>query len=261
MKKFFAFLIMAAVMATAFIACNDDDDDDDDNQVQSYLVKTIEFSADWNRGTSGYEFFYDANNRVTHFDRTYDDAADGAFVYNFGTTGKLGLTKDGSDYNTYDIDAQYRVIKEPWSADEWASWEYNADGYISKGYEHWGGEDHLKYMIEYANGNVTRITTYDDDGVTAKRIKEFVYTTGDNVNNLQQTNVIDSDWKPVGGFYGKASKKLVDHFEYWDPRENPIEKKTSSFAYEFDDKDRPTKVTKTLADMSVEIWEYSYYEQ
>jgi hypothetical protein len=250
---------MAALMATAFYACKDDDDDDDD-QVQSYLVKTIKFTADWNRGASGYEFFYDANDHVTNFNRTYDDAADGAFVYDYSVSGKLGLTKDGADYNTYDMNAQYLVTKEPWGTDEWAAFEYNGDGFLNKIYEHWGGADHLKYMVEFASGNVSRITTYDDDGVTAKRIKEFVYTIGDNVNNLQQANVIDNDWKPVGGFYGKASAKLVDYFEYWDPRESPIVKKKSTFSYEFDAKNRPSKVTKTLADMSVEVWEYTYYE-
>lgn len=260
MKKFFAFLMMAALVTTAFYSCKDDDDDDD-NQQQASVVKSIIFSADWNRGSSGYEFYYDANEHVTHFNRTYEGDPDGAFVYDYTTAGKIKLTKDGGDYATYDATAQYLITKEPWSADEWGAYEYNSEGYVTRVVEHWGGEDHLKYVIEISNGNIVKITTYDDDGVTAKRIKEFFYTTGDNVNNLHQANVTDSDWKPVGGFYGKPSKKLLDYFEYWDPRENPIVKKRSSLAYEFDAKNRPSKVTKTLADMSIETWEYTYYEE
>ncbi len=110
------------------------------------------------------------------------------------------------------------------------------------------------------DGNITKITTYDDDGVTVKKIKEFFYTVGDNVNNIHQANAVDSDWKTNGSFYGKASKKLVDHFDYWDPRINPIVKSTSTLTYIFDAKNRPSVVTKTLADMSTEEWTYTYYE-
>lgn len=69
MKKFLAFLMMAALIMTAFYSCKDDDDDDD-NEVKASLIKTINFSADWNRAVSGYEFFYNANGLVTNFNRT-----------------------------------------------------------------------------------------------------------------------------------------------------------------------------------------------
>jgi hypothetical protein len=259
MKKFLAFLMMAALIMTAFYSCKDDDDDDD-NDVEASLIKNINFSADWNRAVSGYEFFYNANGLVTNFNRTYAGEPDGAFVYDYTTAGKLKITKDGDEYNTYDINSGNLIIKEPWSDTEWSAYEYDANGYCIKVIEHWDGVDHLKYEMVITNGNIVKMTTYDDDGVTAKRIKEFTYTTGDNVNNIHQANVTDSDWKPVGGYYGKASKKLLDYFEYWDPRENPIEKRRSTLTYEFDAKNRPSKVTKTLYDMSTEVWEYSYYE-
>jgi len=259
MKKFLGLLMMATLLATSFLSCKDDNDDNN-NTPKASLIKTITFSADWNRGASGYEFFYDTDKNVTNFDRTYEGGADGAFVYDYSVAGKLTLTKDGEDYGSYDINADGLITKDYWSADEWASYEYNADGFLVKGIEHWGGEDHLKYEITITDGNISKITTYDDDGVTVKKIKEFTYTIGDNVDNLQQANVIDSDWKPVGGFYGKASKKLVDYFEYWDPRITPIEKSKSTLAYEFDTSDRPSKVTKTLTDMTTEIWNYTYYE-
>jgi hypothetical protein len=259
MKKFLGFLMMATVMAMVLISCNKDDNNNN-NTPEASLIKTITFAADWNRGASGYEFFYDADKKVTNFDRTYEGGADGAFVYDYSVTGKLTLTKNGEAYGSYEINDQGYITKDFWSESEWASYEYDANGYLIKGIEHWGDADHLKYVITITDGNVSRITTYDDDGVTEKKIKEFTYTIGDNVDNLQQANVIDNDWKPIGNFYGKASKKLVDFFEYWDPRESPISKSKSTLTYSFDASDRPATVTKTLTDMTTEVWNYTYYE-
>ena len=259
MKKFLGFLMMAALMATAFIACNKDKNNTD-NTPKASLIKTITFSADWNRGASGYEFFYDANKKVTNFNRTYEGGADGAFVYDYSVAGKLTITKDGEAYGSYDVNAQGYITKDYWNETDYATYEYDANGYLIKSIEHWSDADHLKYEIVITSGNISKITTYDDDGVTAKKIKEFTYTIGDNVDNLQQANVIDSDWKPIGGLFGKASKKLVDYFEYWDPRNTPIEKSRSTLTYEFDTSNRASKVTKTLTDQTTEVWDYTYYE-
>lgn len=259
MKNYSKLLLVALLMAGTFTSC-DKNKEEEENENKAYLIKTIEFNADWQGGVSGYEFFYDADSAVTGFDRTWEGAADGDFLYDYTVSGKLTVTKDGDVYGEYDLNNNGFVTKEDWGNDEWAAYEYDANGFLSKVYEHWGGEDHLKYEMTITDGNITKITTYDDDGVTAKKIKEFSYTIGDNLNNLHQANAVDSDWKTVGFFYGNASKKLVDHFDYWDPRENPITKSTSSFAYTFDTLNRPTVVTKTLTDMSTEVWEYTYYE-
>jgi len=259
MKKNLFYLGMAVLLSAAVVSCNKDDDDED--AVKSYLVKTVSFEAEWAGGVQAYEFMYDANKRVTGFERTWDGGDDGTFAYDYSVANKLILTKDGDDYAEYEVNAAGYITKEPWSESEWFRGEYDANGYLSKVYEHWDGVDHLKYEMTITNGNITKITTYDDDGVTVRRIKEFTYTIGDNVNGLHQANATDSDWKTVGNFYGKPSKKLVDYFEYWDPREATIVKSRSSLGYEFDEMDRPIKVTKTLADMSTEVWNYSYYEE
>jgi hypothetical protein len=259
MKKFMGFLMITILMVTAFTSCKKDDGGGD-STAQASLIKTISFDADWNGGVSGYEFFYDVNKKVTNFDRTFDAAPDGAFVYDYSVSGKLTVTKDAVTYATYDINAQGYITKEDWGGGEYASYEYNADGYLTKGYEYWGGLNRLKYEIVITAGNIMKITTYDDDGTTVKKIKEFTYTIGNNVNDIHQANVVDSDWKPVGFFYGKASAKLVDFFEYWDPRNLPISKSKSTMTYTFDTKNRPATVTKTLADLSTEVWGYTYYE-
>jgi len=253
-------ILIALLMATAFLSCSKDDSNETPTPT-ALLIKKITFEADWNGGVSGYEFFYDEAKKVTNFDRTFDDAADGAFVYDYSVNGKLTVKKDDEDYATYDINAQGYITKEDWGGGEYASYEYDANGYLTKSYEFWGGLNRLKNEILITDGNVAKITTYDDDGTTVKKIKEFTYTIGDNINNIQQTNVIDSDWKPVGDFYGKASAKLVDYFEYWDPRVLPIDKKKSTFAYTFDANDNPATVTKTLYDLTTEVWTYTYYEE
>ena len=124
--------------------------------------------------------------------------------------------------------------------------------------EHWDKAFHLKYEMVITDGNVMKITTYDDDGVTAKKIKEFIYTSGANINNIDQVIVVDSPWKTIGGLYGKVSKNLVDFLEYWDPREDPITKGRTTITYDFDANDRPVTITRT-GDGWQEVYTYTYY--
>jgi hypothetical protein len=123
--------------------------------------------------------------------------------------------------------------------------------------EHWGDADHLKMVVVVTNGNVVSHTTYDDDGTTIKKIKQFTFTNGDNVNEIQQTNMVDNNTKPLGNLFGKSSTKLVDYLEYWDPRESPIVKKRTTITYIFDSENRPTTITRT-GDGWSEVYTYSY---
>jgi hypothetical protein len=255
MRKMMSLLVVATMFATTFVSCKKDDGDSD-NKVTASLIKTLSFDAEWAGGIQAYEFTYDINKKITGFNRTWDGDADGLFAYNFNTANKLIVTKDGSSYGEYTLNAQGYVTEDP----DGNTYEYDANGFLVKMYEFWDDTHHLKYEVTIANGNISKITTYDDDGVTAKKIKEFFYTSGDNVNNLHQANAIDNDWKTIGNFYGKPSAKLVDHFDYWDPRANPIVKSTSALEYVFDAKNRPTTITKTLTDMTTEVWSYTYYE-
>ena len=223
----------------------------------SYLIKSISFVADWAGGTELWDFSYDATTKkVTKFDDYWEGALDKTISYDYSVAGKLTLMKGTEVYGVYDINAQGYITQDP----DGNTFTYDADGFLSKYYEHWDNADHLKYETVITNGNIAKITTYDDDGTTAKKIKEFTYTTGDNVNGIHQANVLDSDWKPIGNFYGKPSAKLVDFFEYWDPRNLPISKSKSSLSYSFDAKSRPSVVTKTLTDFTTEVWTYTYFE-
>jgi hypothetical protein len=221
----------------------------------SSLIKSVSFWADWAGGTEKWEFTYDANSKITKFDDYWEGALDKTINYDYSVSGQLTLTKgDGSEYGVYQLSSGGFITQDQ----DGNTYEYDANGFMVKYYEYWDNASHLKYMIENADGNVTRITTYDDDGVTAKKIKEYTFTIGMNIDGIQQTNAIDNEWKQMGNFYGIPSAYLVDYFDYWDPRENPITKYRSTLTYEFDGSNRVTKATKTLTDGTTEVWEYGY---
>lgn len=257
MKKYLSLLMTAALVAAFVTSCNKDDDDDDITVAAS---KIKEIKAVY--GVDEYEtwkFTYDANGKVTKVENYWLTDFDKAYDYDYTVAGKLSITRTGQSPVVYDLDAQGRIVKEDWGGGEYAAYEYNTDGYLVKVIEHWGGEDHTKFMVEVTNGNITKHTRYNDDGVV-NRIKTFTYTPGDNVNNIDQANVVDSNWKTVGGFYGKNSKKLVDHLDYWNGPGDEANTKTTNITYEFDSKNRPSKITR-VGDGWQEVFEYSYYEE
>ena len=197
------------------------------------LLKTI--GVVYSDGVEKYQFIYDGTTRrITKIDDYWNEELDKTITYDYSVSGKLTITK-GSSPTVYDINANGMVTKEDWGGGEWAAYEYDADGYLVKVIEHWGSADHLKMQAVITNGNIMKHTTFDDDGVTAKKIKEFTYTTGDNVNNIHQASMVDSNTLPCGNIFGKPSKKLVDYLEYWDPRTTDAKKRTA-ITYEFDAK-------------------------
>lgn len=204
-------------------------------------------------GTDKYEFYYDDQSRVDTIINYWNDVLDKTLYYDYSVAGKLKIDRNGDIYE-YELDDQGRVVIDA----DGSKYEYDADGYLLKMWEFWDNAFHLKYQMDIENGNVIRITTFDDDGVTAKKIKEFFYTSGLNVNNIDQVIVVDSPWKTVGGLYGKVSKNLVDYLEYWDPRESPISKGKTTITYDFDDNDRPITITRS-GDGWQEVFTYTYW--
>jgi len=251
MKKQFYLLALAALVAISVSSCNDDDDN---NPVvpKASLIKTT--SVVYTDGTDLYEFSYDADERVDTIMNYWNDVIDKTLYYDFSVANQLTIDRNGDLY-VYELDDQGRVVIDA----DGSKYEYDADGYLLKMSEYWDNAFHLKYEMVITDGNVMKITTYDDDGVTAKKIKEFFYTSGLNVNNIDQVIVVDSPWKTIGGLYGKVSKNLVDHLDYWYPLEDPNTKFTTTITYEFDDKDRVTTIYRTGADF-VETFTYTYWQ-
>lgn len=250
------FLAMAAILAVSFTSCNKDDDDGDDIVVAASPIKSM--GVVYPEGTELYDFTYDANKRISKIDDYWNDELDKVITYDWSVAGKLTITS-GSNATVYDLNSNNMVVKEDWGNGEYAAYEYNADGYLVKIIEHWGDADHLKMQAEVSNGNIMKHTTYDDDGVTVKKIKEFTYTNGDNVNDIHQACMVDHNTKPMNNLFGKPSKKLVDYLEYWDPREQPIVVKRTTINYEFDAKNRPSTITR-VGDGWQEVYTYTYVD-
>jgi hypothetical protein len=263
MKKNLFFYLCMALFMTIVISCKDDDDGNPP-VVEASLIKTIHLDYDGTGAdVEGWEFIYDASDRVTSIINTYNGTVEDTILYDRGTAGKLIITKGGNP-TTYELDANGRVSKELWVADgsEYEGYTYNADGILSRIIEHYGGADHLKYDMTVANKNVTNRIRFEDDGVTVKEDREFTYTTGDNASNIQQIYAVDSEWKPVGGLFGEACDKLASGFARHITAD-PLSNYGVTFTYTFDTKNRPATITKNGTSSGgpyTEILSYTYYE-
>jgi len=227
-------------------------------------IKSISFYAAWAGGTEEWDIIYDASGKVTKIDDMWEGSLDKTLNFDYSVSGKLTITKasDGSTYGLYNLDSAGRIIKDDWmDGGDYSSYDYNAGGLLTNGHEYWSSADHMKYQLDYVAESVSQLTTFADDGTTAKKIKAFNYTIGDNVNGLPQAvnDVTGTEWKALGNLFGKPSAKLVDYFEYWDPRVTPIVKNRSTYTYTFDASNRVTQADKFLsADSSTETWKYTY---
>ena len=254
MKKFFSFMILAAILSAGFTSCSKDDDDDKPVVVEASKIKTL--SVNYGDGTEGYEFVYN-DKKVSKIYNTWEGEAMDTIMYDYSVPGKLTITKEGNP-TVYEVNAQGMVTKEMWSETEWAAYTYNADGYLTGIVEHWDGADHKKYDVEITANNVMKHTRYNDEGV-ANRIKTFTYTSGDNKSELHQANAVDSNWKTIGNLFGKPSTKLVDFLKYWEPGDE-TNTRTTTITYTFDAKNRVATMTRAGADWQ-EVYSYTYYEE
>lgn len=221
----------------------------------SSLIKTI--GVVYTDGVEKYEFTYDdATKRIVKIDDYWNDVLDKTITYDYSVPGKLTITS-GTNATVYDINEDGMVVKEDWGGGEYAAYEYDDNGYLVKIIEHWGGVDHVKMEAVITDNKIMQHTSYTDDGV-AKKIKTFVYTNGDNNNNIFQASMVDSNTKPMGNLFGKSSSKLVDYLEYWDPRVTPIEKGKTTITYTFDEKNRPSSITRAGSGWQ-ELYTYTYY--
>lgn len=257
MKKYLSFMAVALFIATLTTSCKKDDDDKgDDKPIEASLVAKIKSTwavDEWET----HDFTYDANKKLTKVENYWLTDFDKAFTYDYSVPGKLSITRTGRDPVLYDLDDKGRITKEYWNSTEWTAYEYNADGYLVKVFEFYGGTNYLKWEYEITNGNITKHTRYAANG-TVNRIKTFTYTNGDNVNNINEA-INESGWKTVSGLYGKTSKKLVEYLDYWNGPGDEANTRRTNITYEFDAKNRVSKVTRAGAGWQ-EIFEYTYVD-
>jgi len=257
MKKILNISMLILLFATVVVSCKKSGDGDDGpKEVAVSPIKTL--GVVYPSGTEIYQFTYDDKKRVSKIEDYWENDLAEVISYDYSVAGKLTITK-GTDATTYDINAKGLITKEDWGGGEYVAYEYDANDYLVKVIEHWGNADHVKLEAVITNGNIVKHTSYTDDGEVS-RIKEFVYTPGDNVNGIHQASLIDSNTKPMGNLYGKPSKKIASSLTYWDPRVTPIEQRTTTLSYEFDTKQRPVKMTRTLFNGEKEVYTYGYYD-
>ncbi len=256
MKNYLSMLFIATLLALLLPSCGGDDDDDD-NTVKASLIKEIKATYSATEFET-WKFVYDANKRVTKVENYWLTNFDKDFTYDYSVAGKLSITRTGQTPVIHDLDAQGRVVKEYLSGTDYNTFEYDANGYLVKVVWSRSGVVYTRWEVEITNGNISKHTRRTSAGAI-DRFKTFTYTQGDNVNNIDQVIVIDSNWKTIGGFYGKPSKKLVDKLDYWNGPGDEPNTKTTTIAYQFDTKNRPSKITRSGVGWQ-EIFEYTYYD-
>ncbi|MDP3313118.1 hypothetical protein [Lutibacter sp.] len=265
MKKSKIFLSAIALIAsTMFISsCGGDNDSPPPPPPVPSKIKKISMKYTDNKIES-WEFIYDANKRVTSISNIYDGGTPEAITYDYSVAGKLTINKNGTK-TVYILDTNGRVVKELWNAagTEWEAYEYDADGIMKKVEEYYGGKTYLKYNMTIASKNVTNRLRYNDDaGSTLREDRVFTYTVADNLSNIPQIYAVDSEWKNIGGLFGKQNQKLALTYTR-KITSNPTSNFNGTFAYTFDTKNRVATQTKNgvgSAGPFSESWTYTYYE-
>lgn len=268
MKKYLM-LLSAAVLTFSMVfmtACSDDEGGGGQDKIPPAPIKTI--SMDYSGSgeeVETWEFIYDEQGRVETINVFWNGEPDGSREYDYSVPGQLTITRNGNNGVLYYLDGQGRVTKEiiDGNPETYYTYQYNSDGILTKIFERWDGEDHLKYEMTVSNGNVTHRIRYEDDGETVREDREFIYNAGDNASQVHQVYAIDSEWRWVGGLYGAQSRKLVDRFVRH-IADDPTSSYGATFTYAFDpETKRVTSVTKNGTSSGgtyTEILSYTYYE-
>jgi uncharacterized protein (TIGR02145 family) len=219
-------------------------------------VKSVSFHATWQTDIEEWDFTYDASGRVAQMVNLWAGALDKTLTYDYSEPNKLTLTKDdNSVYASYDLNASGYITKDDQGGGDYLGYEYDNAGFGIT-FNEFFGTNVKKREVFITDGNVSKIVKYNDAGDTTQ-IKEFTYLADNNMDGIFQANISDSDWKPYGNLYGRPCAKLIESFTYWNPTADPIVKRTATFAYTRDAKNRVTKIVKTTG-ADTEQWDYTY---
>jgi hypothetical protein len=220
-------------------------------------VKSVSFHATWQTDIEEWDFTYDLSGKVAEIVNLWAGSVDKTWTYDYSVPNQLTLAKDGNSYASFDLNESGYITKEDKGGGDYLGYEYDNAGFGIT-YNEFFGTNVKKREVFITDGNVSKIVKYNDAGDTTQ-IKVFKYLADNNMDGIFQANISDSDWKPYGNLYGRPSTKLIESFTYWSPNDSPVVKKTATFAYTRDDRNRVTKIVKTNAtDNSTETWDYTY---
>jgi hypothetical protein len=253
-------LLVLGMSLLVSVSCSEDEEPTPPEVVAS-KIKTISF--DYGAEVESWTFYYDENDRVTSIDNVWNGGTPEEILYDYSVANQLTIDK-GGNITVYELDSEGRIIKEFWdeAKTEYQAYEYNSDGMMNRIIEHYGGTDHLKYDLTIVDNNITNRIRYEDDGTTVREDREFSYTIADNVAAIHQIYQVDSEWKNVGGLYGKQSAKLVEAYVR-QITSDPTSSYGATYEYTFDEKNRVATQTKNGTGSGgpfAESWSYTYYE-
>jgi len=239
MKKFFYVLMAAATLAA--VSCdkegNSGNEGEEDNGTgkRKVLLALPSQINDNNELVSGRTFRYNEDGTLAGVDEvwTNDDGSIGKYNLNVTREGnKLTLVTDEGDVEyEWTVNEQGYVVK---NGDY--SYEYDAEGHLTKVIEDWGEGPQVVSICTWENGNMTSWTKEDEleneeTGEKYARVKRQTYKEDLNVGGIFTVFTEKSSlkkWMFEAGFFGKASKNLVAT-DKWDDNEEG-----ATFEYRFD---------------------------
>ena len=241
MKKFFT-IAAVAFAAIAMISCEKDpqkkgEEGEETTARKVLLALPSKIDTDGNM-TSGRSFRYNADGSLAGVDEvwTNDDGTLGTWNLNVTRSGnKLTLTTDeGSVEYEWEVNEQGYVVK---NGDY--SYEYDAEGHLTKVIEDWGEGPQVVSICTWENGNLTSWSKQDEFGAGLHRVKHQTYKTDLNVGGIFTCFTEKSSlkkWMFEAGFFGKPSKNLVatDKWDLNSDGDAPQEK-GAEFEYRTDD--------------------------
>ena len=259
MKKFFT-IAAIAFAAIAMTSCNKEQgpNNGDENEAPKarkvLLALPSKLDADGNM-TSGRTFRYNEDGSLAGIDEvwTNDDGSLGTWNLNVTRTGdKLTLTTDeGKVEYEWTVNEQGYVVK---NGDY--SYEYDAEGHLTKVIEDWGEGPQVVSICTWENGNMTSWTREGEAEDGGARVKRQTYKEELNEGGIFTCFTEKSSlkkWMFEAGFFGKPSKNLVAT-DKWDDNE-----KGAEFEYRTDDDDYVVAEVKyyggELDDETYYIWQ------
>ena len=240
MKKFFT-IAAIAFAAIAMTSC-DKDPQGTEGETEAPKARKVllalpsKLDADGNM-TSGRTFRYNEDGSLAGVDEvwTNDDGSLGTWNLNVTRTGdKLTLTTDeGKVEYEWTVNEQGYVVK---NGDY--SYEYDAEGHLTKVIEDWGEGPQVVSICTWENGNMTSWTREGEAEDGGARVKRQTYKDELNEGGIFTCFTEKSSlkkWMFEAGFFGKPSKNLVATDKWDQNSDGTPNEKGAEFEFRTDD--------------------------
>lgn len=248
MKKFFYVLMAAAALVA--VSCDkentnngDENGDENNSPVRKQLVHLTSYITEEGELTGGRKFYYTEDGKISKVAEvwTNEDGSEGSYDLNVTWEGNKATFDDGEGTGfIFTIGENgYAVQKDELKDGEVSStytYEYDAEGHLTKVNELYEGQTYAKSVCTWENGNLTSWSDVGaaEDGSGNDRVKRQTYTELLNTCGIHTSYTEKSSlkrWMFEIGLFGKASVNLVA-MDKWDDREGG-----KTFEYRFDEDD------------------------